>query len=284
MHGLVFVTWEKYLGERFGNGLLHTYRERIGEKPGNTPLYTRTYSDEALLAGVQVASQLTGHTLDTLLHEYGRYFITNGLTRHLCSYLLSKATSGLELLLMMRDAHAQMRRTPDALTPPLFAYETLSPNPRELVVIYDSPRKLCTLLTGAFEGAAERFGERVQVTEQSCMKKGAAACRFELRFSPRISTRLEMPVTREQLARQQEDEQLANVVLSALPEADGMTMQELQHTLSYWNVAPEQLRPAVLLRALQHLRFAGLISTSSNEPGDTLATRRYWRAPTKGMV
>src|SRR5579884_4493037 len=97
MHGLVFVTWEKYLGERFGNGLLNRYRERIGEEPGSTPLYTRTYSDEALVAGVQVASQLTGLTLDTLLHEYGRYFITNGLTRHLCSYLLSKANSGLEI-------------------------------------------------------------------------------------------------------------------------------------------------------------------------------------------
>jgi hypothetical protein len=31
MHGLIFVTWEKYLAERFGQALLHTYRSSIQE-------------------------------------------------------------------------------------------------------------------------------------------------------------------------------------------------------------------------------------------------------------
>lgn len=281
MHGLIFVTWEKYLNERFGEGLLSRYRDVIGEIPARAPLATHVYSDESLLAGVGAASKLTGLQVDTLLREYGRYFIINGLTRHLCAYLLNKVQSGRDLLLTMRDAHAQMRRTPDALTPPLFEYEALSSNPLELAVIYDSPRKLCPVLYGAFEGAAERYGERVQIVERTCMKRGAAVCRFELRFSPRISKPLDTWETTEQLSRLQAEQQLQDLILTVLPEEDrGVTLAKLQAMLRSRQVLPDQLRPAVLLKALNHLSFAGLVATSANQPGDTLAIRRYWRAPT----
>ena len=146
MQGLIFVTWEKYLAERFGSPLLHTYRAAIGETAATAPLASRVYDDAALLAGVGAASQLTGLPADTLLREYGRYFILNGLTRHLCAYLLNQVHSGAELLLTMRDAHAQMRRTPDALTPPLFRYELLPPHHNHLTLVYDSPRKVCAVL------------------------------------------------------------------------------------------------------------------------------------------
>src|SRR5579884_2201793 len=200
MHGLIFVTWEKYLAERFGTPLLSAYRKIIGETPANSPLTSHVYDDATLLAGVGVACQLTHLPADTLLHEYGRYFIINGLTSHLCAYLLTQVNSGRELLLTMRDAHAQMRRTPDGLTPPLFSYELFSADPREIALIYDSPRKLCSVLWGAIEGAAERYGERVQIVERSCMKRGAPRCYFELRFSAPTSGPLTHLETPEQIA------------------------------------------------------------------------------------
>ncbi len=173
MHGLIFVTWEKYLAERFGSMLLTSYRKMIGETAANAPLASRVYDDATLLAGVGVACQLTHLPADTLLHEYGRYFIINGLTSHLCAYLLTQVHSGQELLVVMRDAHAQMRRTPDSITPPLFEYEISPLDPNGFILVYDSPRQLCSVLLGAIEGAAIRYGERVQVHEQTCMKKGA---------------------------------------------------------------------------------------------------------------
>ncbi len=48
-----------------------------------------------------------------------------------------------ELLLTMRTAHTQMRRTPDGLAPPLFRYEALARNADGLVLLYDSLRQLC---------------------------------------------------------------------------------------------------------------------------------------------
>jgi len=281
MHGLIFVTWEKYIAERFGEALLRDYREAIGETAATSPLASRTYSDEFLLAGVGVACKLTGLPLDTLLWEYGRYFMLNGLTSHLCAYLLTKVNDGRELLLMMRKAHAQMRRLPDGLTPPLFEYQAISSSPHDLALIYDSPRHLCALLWGAIEGAAQRYGQRVQVVEVSCMKHSAPVCRFELHFSKPTSKPLEALETPEQIAKRANQQQMANLVLSVLPSEYGLTLVELQEHLRVWEVNQQQIRPAVLLEALHHLQHAGLVSSTANQPGDTLANRRYWRTPTE---
>lgn len=281
MHGLIFVTWEKYLGERYGEALLTRYREEIGETAATSPLASRTYSDDVLLAGVTAACKLTGVTLDTILWEYGRYFIFNGLTSHLCAYLLSKVNNGRDLLLMMRKAHAQMRRLPDGLTPPLFEYEAISSSPLELSLVYDSPRHLCSLLWGAIEGAAQRYGQRVQVIEVSCMKQGAPVCRFDMRFTPPTSRPLELLETPEQIAKRANQQQLANLILSVLPTEYGLTLTELREHLQVWEVQTEQVRPALLLEGLRHLQHAGLVSSTANQPGDNLANRRYWRTPTE---
>src|SRR6266513_3067893 len=42
----------------------------------------------------------------------------------------------------------------------------------------------------------------------------------------------------------------------------------------------ERIRPALLLEALRHLNYAGLVATTANHAGYDLMHRRYWRAPT----
>src|SRR6266480_6648246 len=126
MHGLIFVTWEKYLTERFEGSVMGRYRETIGETPATAPLASRVYDDATLLAGVGAASKLSHFPADTLLREYGHYFLINGLTSHLCAYLLTQVHNGRDLLLTMRKAHAQMRRIPDGLMPPVFGFEAVS--------------------------------------------------------------------------------------------------------------------------------------------------------------
>jgi hypothetical protein len=279
MHGLIFVTWEMYLTERFGSSFLNAYREAIGETPATAPLASRVYDDAVLLAGVGAASQLAHFPVDTLLREYGRYFMINGLTSHLCSYLLAQVHSGYDLLLLMRKAHAQMRRT-DGLTPPVFGYEALSTYANGLALIYNNHRQLCPVLYGAIEGAAERYGEKVQIIERTCMKRGSAECRFEIYFSADPNSGALYMETPEQLARRKIRRQLADMVLSALPDQEGVTLMDLQKIMLHWQVNPAHLRPSVLLEALKLLQHAGLVASSANQPGDDLARRRYWRVPT----
>src|SRR5690242_8854422 len=139
MHGLIFVTWEKFLSDRFGSSLLASYRVKIGETPATAPRSNLVYDDAALLVGVSAACELTSLPADTLLREYGRYYITNGLTSYLCAFLLRQVHHTRDLLLTMERAHSQLRRTADGLTPPLFRYQMIASRPNDLVLIYDSP-------------------------------------------------------------------------------------------------------------------------------------------------
>lgn len=278
MHGLIFMTWEKYLADRFGSPFLQTYRDQIGESVSTLPLANRLYDDATLLAGVAAASQLTHAPAETLLREYGRYFIFNGLTGHLCSYILSNVSNGRDLLLTMRDAHARLRRTQDGMQPPLFEY--LSAAPHEVALRYDSPRQLCTVLLGAIEGAAQRYGETVQIEEQSCMKQGAATCQIKASFSPPPTdpTRYTVPKSPQQ---RKERMSLLMQIWRILPEAgtvDGFTMEGLQERLKRSRQVEEaHLRPALLLEALQQLYFAGYVMSTAGLEDDDLMRRRYWR-------
>lgn len=278
MHGLIFMTWEKYLAERFGFPFLHTYRERIGEATSAIPLANRLYDDAALLVGVGAACQLSTLPAETLLREYGRYFILNGLTGHLCSYILSNVFNGRDLLLTMRDAHARLRRTLEGMQPPLFEY--ISVTPHEVTLLYDSPRQLCAVLFGAIEGAAQRYGETAQIEEQSCMKQGAVACQIKATFSPPASdlARYAAPDNPE---RRAERLILLKQVWAVLPEAgtvDGFTLGKLQeHLKLYKQVKASQLRPALLLEALQQLQFAGYAMSTAATENDDFIHRRYWR-------
>jgi Haem-NO-binding len=277
MHGLIFVTWEKYLSERFHESVFQTYREALGETPETAPLASRVYDDATLLAGVGEASRITNVPADTLLREFGHYFLLNGLTRHLCAYLLTRVNNARDLLLTMHDAHEQMSRLPDGLAPPLFQYRIQRSHPENLIILYDSPRKLCSVLHGAIEGAAERYGEQVFIMEQTCMKRGDKACRFKIRFVALSSKPEQLP---EQHLQQQTKRRFARFILECLPEHEGITLAQLQEMLITAGESKDTTRPAVLIVALYHLHHAGLVATSANQPGDQFATRRYWRAPT----
>jgi Haem-NO-binding len=281
MHGLIFVAWEKYLSERFSGSIIRRYQDTIGRTPSTAPLASHVYDDDLLLAGVAAMHDISKLPVDTLLQEFGRYFIINSLTRHLCAYILNQVHSSRDLLLAMHDAHEQMSRLPDGLAPPLFKYMARRGAANELTVIYDSPRKLCPLLMGAIDGAAERYGEQVSIVEQTCMRRGDLVCTIEVQFFPSATKPLETP---EQVERQREKLHFAQVILSYLPYSGGVTLAELQKALALQGVKQKWIRPALLLEALHHLHHAGLVATSANHIDDDFSHRRYWRISTSGIA
>ena len=166
------------------------------------------------------------------------------------------------------------------MTPPLFDYEVISSEPNAFALLYRSQRRFCPILWGAIEGAAERYGERVQIVETACMKQNAAACRFEVSFSHLSSGPLTDQETAEQRIQREAQHHFATLVLNVLPAHTGITLAELQAVLRRRQVHPNQTGPRVLLEALRHLQHAGLVASTANQPGDNLTHRRYWRAPT----
>ena len=277
MHGLIFVTWEKFLLDHFGSPVLRAYRETVQGTEASVALTSRIYDDEVLLKGVASVAKITGKPLNILLREYGCYFLSNGLTSRLCTYLLTRVTNSRDLLLMMRAAHAQMRRVADTMLPPIFKYEALSDNPNELLLTYDSHRQLCSVLYGCIEGAALRFGEKVTIVERTCMQHGASACVLEVRFFGINASRVSSDTVAIQ-NRYLEQKRIADSILQLLPYENGITLQDLEAQLRAFSAMPlHQLRPSVLLSAVAHLQHAGLVGSTANMPGDVLSRRRYWR-------
>ena len=149
--------------------------------------------------------------------------------------------------------------------------------PYGLILIYDSPRKLCSVLMGAIEGAAERYEEQVYISERTCMKRGDTTCRFEVRFSAPSAAPIQTP---EQQERHRVQQQFAQFIFTLLPDSGGVTLAELQTLLTTRGLGKELTRPARLLEALHHLHHAGLVATTANLSGDDFTRRRYWRART----
>lgn len=280
MHGLFLVTWENFLAERFGNSLLHAYRIALKEDPTTIPLVSKVYQDEKLFEGVDMACKLTRMPTDTLLREFGHFFVISGLTSHICTYLLSQVKNERELLLVMQEAHARIQGMSDDIPPPFFTCEPIAGHSNNFAIIYDSPRQLCPVLHGAIEGAAERFGEKVYILESACKKQGAASCRFEIYYlvQPHRTQPQELPEVQK---KRQERVQLANIILFTLPEQQGLTILEIRSILQM-QMPSEQLRMNIILEALLSLQYAGLITSTANCPDDMLCNRRYWRVPSTG--
>jgi hypothetical protein len=134
------------------------------------------------------------------------------------------------------------------------------------------------VLWGAIEGAAAYYGEKAQVTELRCMKRGSPVCEFAVKFFA-VPGRSNVPQQDEQHRLSQQ--QFADLVLSILPKEEGMTLGELQEFLRMRGVSQQQ-RPALILQALLHLHYAGLVASTANRPGDDFINRCYWRVPTSG--
>jgi len=259
MHGLIFATWEKFLSERYGTPILEEYRASIADTDAKWALTSRMYDDSILIRGVETTSRKTGIFATTLLREYGRYFLNNNLTNHLCAYLLSRATSAKDLLMQIRG--------------PLFTFTAYSDGSQRLLLQYDSNRFLCSLMVGCIEGAADRFKESVRVQELSCMRFGAPLCLMDVRFERNTESLEDLSV----LNRQSELRWIADEVLKLLPPAGGYTLPQIEMLLrAHPGIPVEQVRRSATYNAVTHLQHAGLVASSA-DIGDLLQTRRYRR-------
>lgn len=55
-------------------------------------------------------------------------------------------------------------------------------DPDGLVRDYYSPRKLCAFAEGLLLGAADHYGQAINVQQPNCMNRGDPRCRLEIAF------------------------------------------------------------------------------------------------------
>jgi hypothetical protein len=78
--------------------------------------------------------------------------------------------------------HRVVRMRQPGAQPPLLRAERTSPN--EVVLFYDSPRRLCAVARGIGRGVANHFQEPIVIEERRCMHRGDPGCVIAYKLKP----------------------------------------------------------------------------------------------------
>ena len=180
MHGVIFASFRDYVGAQYGPDVADAVLE-------DEPAYvlSESYDDERLFALVRRTGERTGTDPDAILHAFG-VFTAETTFAHLYPAFFAVLPDARSFLLTVETRiHELVRATIPNAAPPQLAVSELGDE--GVSIVYSSPRRLCVLLRGLTEGTARHYGETAEIAEATCMRRGDAACTFEVRFAAAAS-------------------------------------------------------------------------------------------------
>lgn len=172
MHGIILSELHKFLVEHHGADTWRhvAQRARLSEMTF-TPL--EVYPDEYMALLVAATEGITKVSPWTLLESFGEHLTPRLLA--LYQVLLEPSWRTLDVIEHTeRTVHRVVRMRDPQASPPRLRTERTAPD--EVVLTYDSPRRLCAIARGIAKGIAGHFGEALEIDERSCMLLGDSAC------------------------------------------------------------------------------------------------------------
>jgi hypothetical protein len=173
VQGIMFVELSRFVDARFGKETWSRLLTGLGlgdrEYSPSNP-----YPDEEFDLLVEGLADAQGRDPQEVLERFGA-FLAPELLGGLYGMLIDPRWRLLDVLEHTESTiHTVIRARDPAADPPHLVVER--PSPSEVVILYGSPRRLCAVAKGIIRGAAERYGEAVDVTEMTCMLRGDARC------------------------------------------------------------------------------------------------------------
>jgi hypothetical protein len=181
MKGIIFNLLEEvvttHIDEKTWDGIL--------ESAGAGGAYTSlgNYPDEEFVKLLGVLAQQSGKSDRETLKWFGQLSMPFLAQRY--PEFFTAHTGMRSFLLSLNDViHAEVRKLYPGAEVPRFEFETPAGAAAHdtLIIHYRSKRRLCQLAEGFIAGAADHFGEKMTVTQPSCMLDGAAACALVCHF------------------------------------------------------------------------------------------------------
>ena len=179
MKGVVFNLLEQLVRREFGDSAWNSVRQDADVDATFTSI--DSYPDAVLRRLIAAVGKRAQKTPGEALQWFGRHSMP--LLKSMYPSLFDSQPSARSFILTLNDIiHPEVQRLYPGADVPVFDFGT--PSPDELTLGYQSPRKLCALAQGFIEGAADHYGEVVDVEQSECMHRGDAKCVFRLRFRP----------------------------------------------------------------------------------------------------
>jgi hypothetical protein len=177
MKGIVFNLLEHAVSNEYGEETWDTLVDAAGVDGSYTAV--GTYPHEQLIAIVGAASEALGTPADDLVAWFGRAALPQLAERYPAFFEGHDSTRAF--LLTLNDViHPEVRKLFPGAYAPSFVFDESDPD--SLGLSYQSHRNLCSFAEGLIEGAADRFGESVQIEQSTCAKRGDELCFFHITF------------------------------------------------------------------------------------------------------
>lgn len=179
MQGTVFTVFSEMVIQKFGMTYWNQLIEESHLSSGGAYTSVEQYDDQELFTLVKSISNQQDIPLPTLLEGFGEYLFPQLFP------MTPKSLSHIHLLkdyiLSIENViHVEVQRLyPDSYLP-TFEYEEI--NDTELIVYYQSKRKLCHVAIGLLKGASKHFNQEILLQQLECMHQGHDKCKIHLVF------------------------------------------------------------------------------------------------------
>lgn len=179
MQGSIYTTFQDMIIEKMGMGVWDELLQRSNPTSGG--IYTKgiQYEDSEMMSLVTNLSDITEIEVKDLVRTFGEYLFI-----HLYNNSPTNIThiDNLKDFLIAIDTviHKEVQRVhPKAYLP---SFEHTETPEGDLVMYYQSKRKLCHLSEGLILSAAKHFNQKINIKHPECMHEGAEKCKLIISF------------------------------------------------------------------------------------------------------
>jgi predicted hydrocarbon binding protein len=149
--------------------------DEVVDESGVTGAYTSlgTYPDEDLVALASTVADRLGTDASSVVRHVGHRSIAT-LSERYPEFFEPYDELRPFLLTLNSVIHAEVRKLyPGAIVPD---FDYITDDPEVLGLVYRSHRGRCDLAEGLILGAADHFGEQVELSQPECTQRGDARC------------------------------------------------------------------------------------------------------------
>jgi hypothetical protein len=172
VHGIIFSEFRNYVETTHGQGKWDVLLTKANLE-NRVYMPVREYPDAEMIALVVTASTMTRFPVAELLEDFGM-FLAPALVKTF-GHLLQPQWRTIDVIEHTEaTVHAVVRVKNAGAKPP--ELQTLRRSKDEILLVYSSPRKMCSLAIGIVKGLGKHFREDIVATENRCMHQGAACC------------------------------------------------------------------------------------------------------------
>jgi len=180
MHGLILSELKRFSEAGNGNGAWSQLLHEVG-LADRTYVIGQTYPDAEVAAIVGAAARHRGADVQTVLEQFGEFIAPTLMSVY--KPFIKPEWKTLDMIEHTENnIHRAVRLGDPLAVPPRLKVRRVSPS--EVVLIYESERKMCALAKGIARGVAKHYGERIEISELTCMLKGKPSCTIAIKLIP----------------------------------------------------------------------------------------------------